>query len=346
MNSSINKPIKINSSMIKNRILMPPLVCFDWACDDGFETKDRGIHYGLRAKGGTGLIVVEAAAVSKDGRLAGTQLGIWKDEHIPQFANLAQKCHPEGSKVIVQIVHAGMKSVGSKVVSSSNVEIEGKECAQMTLEQINQLKVDFVDAAVRAKKAGLDGVEIHGAHGYLLNQFTSKEINRRTDIYGGSLLNRFRLSLEVVTEVRKATGDDFIIGYRFGVNDPTMDEDKLLAKELEKAGVDILNVSAGIGANNIEVPKDYPFSFVTYMGTELHKTVDIPVACVFGIKEPKQAEYLLENEMIDMVAVGRALLADPDWTNKAINGLAVDSCYHCKPRCKFSVDGRKCPWYK
>lgn len=345
MSTSINKTIQINKHTVKNRIVMPPLVCFNWADDEGFETFDRGEHYGKRARGGTGLIVVEATAISKEGRLCDTELGLWRDEHIPQFEKMAKSCHDEGSVVIVQIVHAGMKSVGTPVYSSSAAEVKDKECLEMSLEDIKKVKEDFVSAAVRAKKAGLDGVEVHGAHGYLLSQFTSKEVNKRDDIYGGSLENRLRLPIEIIEEIRQATGDDFIICYRFGVNDPTLEEDKYFAKKLEALGVDILNVSSGIGANKIEVPADYPFSFITYMGTEIYKEVEIPVACVFGIKEPKQAEYLLENQMIDMVAVGKGLLADPQWTNKAISGEGVNICYDCSPRCKYAVDGMKCPWY-
>lgn len=345
MTSLINNSIKINKYSVKNRIVMPPLVCFNWADSDGFEIVDRGEHYGKRAKGGTGLIIVEASAISKEGRIVDTELGLWKDEHIPQFERITKSCQEEDSVVIVQLVHAGMKSVGNPVYSSSPTTVKNKECLEMSLEQIKKVKEDFVSASIRAKKAGLHGVEIHGAHGYLLSQFTSKEVNKRTDIYGGSLENRLRLSTEIIEEVRRATGDDFIICYRFGVNDPTMEEDKYFAKKLEDLGVDILNVSSGIGANKIVVPEDYPFSFITYMGTEIYKEVTIPVACVFGIKKPEQAEYLLKNNMIDMVAVGKGLLADPNWTNKAINGEEVNVCYNCSPRCKYSIDGKSCPWY-
>ena len=341
----INKGIKVNNHTVKNRIVMPPLVCFNWGDNDGFETFDRAKHYGERAKGGTGLIIVEATAISKGGRIVDTELGLWKDEHIPQFSRISESCHNEGSVVIVQLVHAGMKSVGETVYSSSMVDLKDKKCLEMSVDQINQVKKDFVDASLRAKKAGLDGVEIHGAHGYLLSQFTSKEINKRTDNYGGSLENRLRLPVEIIKEVREATGDDFIICYRFGVNDPTMEEDKYFAKKLDSLGVDILNVSSGIGAKDIKVPSDFPFSPITYMGTEIYKEVNIPVACVFGIKEPKQAKYLLENNMIDMVAVGKGLLADPNWTNKAINGEEINLCYNCAPRCKYAIDGTKCPWY-
>lgn len=345
MGNVLSQSIKVNNSNVKNRILLPPLVCFNWADNDGFETYDRAEHYGKRAAGGTGLIVIEATAVSKEGRLCDTELGLWKDEHIPQFAKMAEACRKENSLAIVQIVHAGMKSVGDKVFSASADLVDNKECFEMTLEQIEEVKAAFVNAAIRAQKAGLDGVEIHGAHGYLLNQFTSKVTNKRSDIYGDSLESRFRLSLEITKAIREATGDDFIIGYRFGVNDPTFKEDIQLAKELEIAGVDLLNVSAGIGFEGMEVPSDYPFSIITYMGTEIYKHVNIPVACVGNIREPKDAIYLVENNMIDMVAVGRGILADPNWGNKAMAGDEVNRCYHCKPRCKYSQDGTKCPWF-
>lgn len=346
MSNPINRSIKVNGKEVKNRIIMPPLVCFNWGNDKGFETVSRGEHYGKRAKGGTGFIIIEATAISKDGRITDTGLGLWSDDHISQFNDIAKSCHDEDAVVTVQLVHAGMKSVGNTVYSSSSMDMENKECFEMTVEQINEVKENFVKAAIRAEKAGLDGVEIHGAHGYLLSQFTSKETNKRTDKYGGSLDNRLRLPIEIVKEVNEATGDDFIIGYRFGVNDPTMEEDKYFAKKLEDLGVHLLNVSAGIGANDIEVPKDFPFSSITYMGTEIYKEVNIPAACVGGIRKPEDAKHLLENEMIDMVAVGRGLLADPDWTNRAINDEEVDICYHCSPRCKYAVDGKKCPWYR
>ena len=345
MSSSIDRSIKIDGHTVKNRILMPPLVCFDWGDSEGFETHPRAPHYGRRAAGGTGLIVVEASAVSPEGRLAETQLGLWRDEHIPQFQRIAERCHQNNSVVIVQIVHAGLKAPGKRVYSSSPAELQGKECLEMTADHIARVKEDFLSAALRAKQAGLDGVEIHGAHGYLINQFTAGDVNKRTDGYGGSLDNRLRLPLEIVGEIKEAAGKDFIIGYRFGVNDPTLQEDKYLAGKLEAAGVHMLNVSRGIGADAIEVPGDFPFSKITYLGVALHKSVSIPVACVYGIKKPEQAEYLLANDMVDMVAVGRGLLADPQWTNKAIAGQEVDLCHTCA-KCKYRGDGTECPWYQ
>lgn len=324
---------------------MPPLLCFNWGDDDGFETKSRAVHYGKRAYGGTGLIVIEATAVCKGGRIKDTQLGLWKDEHIPQFEQIANACKKQGSLVVVQIVHAGMNSLGTRVFSSSQVNLPNKECLGMTLEDIEKVKKSFLLSAIRAKKSGLQGVEVHGAHGYLLNQFTSKEINKRTDNYGGSLENRLKLPLEIIKDIRATLGNDFIISYRFGVNDPSLEEDKIFAKKLEEAGVDLLNVSGGIGYDSISIPKDFPFDKITYLGTALNKEVNIPVACVYGINEPYKAEYLLANNLIDMVAVGRGLLADPNWTNKAILNEPVNICFNCQPKCKYTINGVLCPLY-
>ncbi|MCK8060133.1 MULTISPECIES: NADH:flavin oxidoreductase [unclassified Fusibacter] len=342
--SSLDQSIRVNKIEVKNRILMPPLVCFNWADDKGFETHDRASHYGLRAKGGAGVIVIEATAILKSGRLCDTELGLWDDAHIPQFIKMADACRENKSLSLVQLVHAGDKSVGPMVYGASPLKTDAKECLEMTLEQINEVKEAFVKAAVRAKTAGLDGVEIHGAHGYLLSQFASSKSNKRTDGYGGTLENRMRLGIEIVKAVREATGPDFVVGYRYGVNDPSFEEDIIFVKELERAGVDLLNVSSGIVYGDVEVPADFEFSQITYMGSVIKRHTDIPVACVFGIRYPEQAEKLVKEGHCDFVALGRAILADPNWGIKAIAGESVNVCYHCKPRCKYGTNGNECPW--
>lgn len=342
----LKTPIKINKTVVKNRIVMPPLVCFNWADEKGHETESRAKHYGKRSQAGTGLIIIEAAAIHPEGRIVDTELGIWNDSHINQYKSIADKCHEDDAVVLVQIVHAGSSSIGQTVLSSSVHEVKNKKVVEMTLEDIDVLKKDFVDAAIRAYKSGLDGVEVHGAHGYLLSQFTSEKINKRTDRYGGSLFNRVRLSLEIVKLIRKKTSDDFIIGYRYGVNDPTYTSDIEMIKLLDEAGVDMYNVSSGIGIKPFDVPSDYPASFITYLGYIIKQHTDKPVASVFGILEPELAIELLKNGYTDMVAVGRGLLADPEWSKKALAGQVVNTCYHCKPRCKFSVNGHECPWAK
>lgn len=246
--SKLTDPIRLQNTVIKNRILMPPQVCFNWADHEGYETVSRARHYGKRAKGGAGVIVVEATAVLKSGRIIETQLGLWEEGQIQQFKNIARACHEHGTKVIVQLVHAGSKSIGDPVVSSSAHEVPGKTCLSMTSQQISEVKSAFASAALRAEEAGLDGVEIHGAHGYLLNQFTSKLINQRDDSYGGDLDSRLEFPLEIIREIKSLVSDTFLISYRFGVNDPTFEEDHYFAKRLAEAGVSLLNVSSGIEA--------------------------------------------------------------------------------------------------
>lgn len=329
--TKIGDTLNINLKSVRNRILMPAILCFNWSDEEGYQTVDRADHYGRRAKGGTGTIVIEATAVSKEGRITEKQLGLWDDSHIEQFSKIADACHKENSVVIVQLVHSGRR------------DPHDKDCNSLTVKDIEIIKGNFIEAAKRAKKAGLDGVEIHGAHGFLLNQFASKKSNLRTDEYGVSLENRIKLPIEIVKEIRESIGVDSIISYRFGVNDPSFKEDIFFAKELVSAGVDLLDVSAGIGTGEFRPPDNFEFSEITYMGKVIHDNVGIPVASVYGIRSPEQAKILLEKNFTDLVAVGRGILADPDWADKALNGKSVNTCLHCESWCKYGKDGRKCP---
>ncbi len=328
------KPITLHKKPLKNQFVMPPLVCFNWADELGYETVSRALHYGKRAAGGAGLIVVEATAISAEGRITNSELGLWEDGHIEQFKKMAEACHAESSLILVQLVHAGTKATGWP----------REENFIMPKEMIDQTIQDFVEAAIRAEKAGLDGVEIHGAHGYLINQFTSSASNHRTDNYGGSFENRSRLAIEIVRAVKKAVGDDFVIGYRFGCNDPTLEEDIALAKRLEGEGVTFFNVSAGIGYQGLTPPNDFPFSPITYMGVALSKHLSSPCACVFGIKKPEEAQTLLETYQVPLVAIGRGFLADPEWGAKALSGQTIDVCIECSGGCQFRYDGHRCPF--
>lgn len=325
---NISDKIVIKNKIIKNRIVMPAMICNNWGDRDGFQTVDRSEHYAQRAKGGTGLIVVEASAVSKDSKIEQTAIGIWKDEHINQYRQIAESCHKYGTTVLVQIAHSGYKS-----------------CNNLTIKEIKSIKQDFVDAAIRADKAGMDGVEIHGAHGFLLNQFTSPTVNNRDDKYGQDIDSRFRLSIEILKEIVKYTSKDFVICYRLGINDITFAEDRILAKMLENAGADILSISFGIGVDDFAPPESYPLSGITYMGTAIKSSVSIPVISVNNILIPSEAKWLINNNYTDFVAVGRGLLADPDWANKALYGGEVEKCFHCKSWCKYGNNGHKCPRY-
>lgn len=342
--TKLSSSIKINNKICKNRILMPPLVCFNWADENGIETVSREEHYGSRSD--TGFIVIEAAGITKNSRIIDTELGIWSDEHIPQYARIATRCHAEDTLVVVQIVHAGIKAYPEDVYVPSFKDAPHKNVHELSIESIEEIKNQFVQAALRAKEAGLDGIEVHGAHVYLINQFTSSKSNQRNDAYGGTLESRYKLAIDVVKAIRQETGSDFIISYRYGVNDPTFEEDIQAVKWLEEAGVDLFNVSSGIGIKSLETPEDYPGSFISYMGYRIKEHVTVPVASVFDIRRPEQAKELIEGDYTDLVAIGRGLLADPLWSKKALANEEVNVCYHCKPRCQFVVNGHNCPWHK
>jgi 2,4-dienoyl-CoA reductase-like NADH-dependent reductase (Old Yellow Enzyme family) len=344
--ANLNSEYKIKSKTIKNRIVFPPIVRFGLTDDTGFVTQKHVDHYEKIAKGGTGFIVVEATCIDKDGRLADTQIGVWSDEHIEGLKRIADACHRYGATVVVQIHHAGIQTPGTVIETPSGPsEIFHREkvVRALSLDEIRKIQDQFVEAAGRVKAAGFDGIEIHGAHGYLVDQFMSPVTNKREDQYGGTLENRMRFGVEIVTRIKEELGNDFIIDYRMGGNAPSLEEGTRIAKVLEHSGVDILHVSAGItGENRPEAPKGFPYNWIVYMGTEIKKNVSIPVIVVNGIRTPKQAEYLIENNLADFVAVCKAQLADHNWANKAVKGEEILNCLEC-PKCQWFKDGRRCP---
>lgn len=333
----------IKNLKIKNRIVMAPMVCFGYAKEDGFVTNENIRHYEERAKGGIGLIIVEATCVSSSGRLADSQLGIWSEEHIAGLSKITEVCHKYGAKVILQIHHAGFKapiSVSKDRISSSEYIKAELSSRALTIEEIHSIQAEFINAAIRAKKADFDGIELHGAHGYLLSQFFSPLINKRTDNYGGSITNRVRVASEIIAGIRGNLGDNFIIGVRIGGNEPDLEQGREVAKELEKAGADLLHVSAGMFTEEgFQIPKDFKYNSIVYNGIQIKKHVNIPVIAVNGIKTPERAKDLIENDLVDFIAIGKPLLVDAEWANKAENGAEIISCLEC-PRCKrFSPNG-------
>lgn len=347
--------IKVRNIRIKNRIVMPPLVCFDYAKEDGLVTEKNVQHYEARAKGGVGLIIIEATCVNRSGRLANAQLGLWSDEHIGGFGKISAACHRYGAKVLVQIHHAGLKtpqSVFNDPVAPSDyhgrVDNSGHDISAraLTITEIHRLREDFVAAAVRAKAAGLDGVELHGAHGYLISQFFSPIVNKRTDEYGDSITNRARFAIEIIAGIKTEVGDGFIIGCRMGSNEPDFESGIAIAQELEKAGVDLLHVSAGMVSpppgEAPQIPKDFNYNWIVYGGTRVKKSVNVPVIVVNNLKTPEQADFLIKNDLADFTAIGRGLLVDPEWANKAAQNQNITTCLGCKP-CAWFKSKEACP---
>lgn len=329
--TKLSDPIRIRNLAIKNRIVLPPLVRFGWSDERGLVSDQHLDHYERIARAGTGLIIVEATCVAPDGKLSNDQLGLWDDEQIDGMAQLAKRCQAQGATVLIQLHHDGFNRHPGSL-------------AELSLDDIGALQDAFVAATRRAQAAGFDGIELHGAHGYLLSQFMSPRTNQRDDTYGGSLENRARFALELVQRIKPLTNARFILGYRMGANAPTLADGQALAQWLQQAGVDLLNVSHNGGKTGrpVDPPDGFAFSWVMYLGAAIHRVVDTPVIGVMGIRTPEQARAALEIELVDMVAVGRGHLADPDWARHALDGTPIEPCRACK-RCAWFSDGNHCP---
>ncbi|MDP4282367.1 MAG: NADH:flavin oxidoreductase [Bacteroidota bacterium] len=331
---------------VKNRIVFPPAVCFHYSGDDGMVTDRNYEHYRLRAEGGAGIIIQEATSVWKPQRLASFQLGIWSDDHIPGLCRIASVIKKSDALALVQIHQAGLITPPSvnPVPAGPSANEKYKNSRALLLDEIHIIRDAFISGAVRAKKAGFDGIELHGAHGYLLNEFACSYYNKREDQYGGDFAGRMRLATEIIRGIRQECGDQFIIDYRLGVNSPTLEDGIEIAKYLESIGVDILHVShGGLLIHLPRPPKDFQFNWIVYSGTVIKTHVHIPVITVNEIKTSERASWLIENNKVDFVALARPQLADPAWANHVKNGEPVNICSSCKPRCKWYIDAETCP---
>lgn len=295
---------KIKNINIKNRIVLPPMVRFSLIDKSGYVNNKLVEWYGDIAKSGVGLIIVEASAVEENGKLRENQIGIWNDSFIEGLTRIAQEIHKYDVPCLIQIHHAGF-------LNSIN------EVAEEELDRILKL---FEDAFIRAKKCGFDGIEIHGAHGYLISQLNSKKLNKRIDKYGEHLY----FSKKLIENTRYLFNDNFILAYRMGGNEPELEDGIENAKKLEEFGVDLLDVSSGIASEDYKravkincLPRDFPLNWIVYMGIKIREQVKIPVIGVYGIKKEKQASWLIENDFLDFVAVGRAMIARGTWMEKA-----------------------------
>ncbi|HSW58929.1 MAG TPA: NADH:flavin oxidoreductase [Dehalococcoidales bacterium] len=354
--SSLFSEITIRNIRIKNRIVMPPMACPGFTGSDGLFTLKNLERYRDRARGGVGLIIVEAAAVSQNGRTSPTQLGLWSDDQIKGFSRLAAYCHDYDCRVVVQICHAGLAAdakVTETPVAPSDFKGSSRQnqivrARALDLTEIARIRDEFIAAAVRAKKAGLDGLELHAAQGFLISQFLSPLVNRRTDEYGGNLENRARFALEIISGIRQEAGEDFILSCRTGCDEPDLESSLRIAQLLEKAGVDILNISTGMTSfiageiAAVTVPKYFHYNSIVYRGTLIKKEVQKPVIVGDGIQNPLDAGYLVDKNYADFVSIGRGLLVDPEWPNKGQKYLQVTPCLRCK-KCAYRSPPGSCP---
>jgi len=324
--SKMFEPLKIKSKTAKNRVVFPPVVVFDESVKDGVLTDDVIDHYKRVAKAGCSILITEATCIEKSARLSPTQLGIWDDSFIEGLSKLAKIAHDEDAIALIQIMHAGDKT-------HKEVNTTPADPSNLSINEIEHIFQQFIDAGLRAKKAGYDGVELHACHGYLLNQFLSPTTNNRDDVYGQ---DRAKLTVDIIKQLRQKAGDDFIIAVRMPGNDPDLKTSIAYAKKFEEAGADLFHISAGIPP---EKPADMDYkendmhNWIVQLGIEIKKHVSKPVIAVNGIRTPEQARYILQH--VDFVALAKGYLCDFSWIEKAKNNEPVNECASCKNCIRF-----------
>jgi NADPH2 dehydrogenase len=327
--SYINQSIECRNIQLKNRLVMPPMATGK-SEEDGRISKEIIEYYDEKSKDGyISLIIIEHSYISMEGKASNRQLSIASDNMIEPLKELANTIHKNGSKAVMQINHAGSATSNEvtrfDVVAPSpliNPRVaNGEMPKELSVDEIKNIINSFKEAALRVKKAGFDGVEIHSAHGYLLNQFFSPLSNQRTDEYGGDVLKRIKTHIEVIKAVREVVGDDFTILLRLGACDyrdggSSINDSVIASKKFEEAGVDVLDISGGFcGYINPENKEQGYFSEIT---EAIKKEVNIPVILTGGITDVAVAEELLKDEKADLIGVGRAILKDSDWAKNAL----------------------------
>ncbi len=316
----LTDPLHIKGFVLRNRLVFPPILT-NLAAFDGSVTEALIEHY-VRRAAYVGLVVVEASYVSETGKYVERQLGVHSDDMISGLKRLVEGVHEMGACVVLQIVHAGSKSTLQNITPLAPSS-DGRS-KELSKEEIKAIIDEFSKAAERASLAGFDGVEIHGAHGFLVNQFFSPLTNKRLDEYGGSLENRMRFSLEVVEAVKHKVGNKLLL-YRIGADDltpggSTVEDAKILAKKLEENGVDIIDVSGGVCGSRPVQFEGVEGYFIPY-AREIKKVVSVPVIGVGGIRSFEYANSVLEEGYVDLIAVGRQLLKDPLWAKRALDSV-------------------------
>ncbi|MBR4659792.1 MAG: FAD-dependent oxidoreductase [Clostridia bacterium] len=349
------EPGRIANLELKNRIVMPAMGCS--LAEHSGEPGPRMIkYYADRARGGAGLIITEITRIDNDtGVGTPNQLAVTDPFVVGQLSRLAEAVHAYDTKLFVQLHHPGNQTPsrligGKQPVSASDVtcKVIGEQPRALTTEEVEGLVKKFVVGAVLCQKAGVDGVEIHGAPGYLVSQFLSPHTNKRTDKYGGSFEGRMRFATEIIMGIRAYCGPKFPIGIRINGNDYLDDgiteEDAIAqAKYFEKLGVCYINVSCGTydsGATIIE-PNYFAEGWKKHLAANIKKAVSVPVIAVCNIKHPAAAEQLLEEGFADFVGIARGQLADPEWGLKAQRGedKLIRKCLGCMECFRILNDG-------
>ncbi|HEV2649877.1 MAG TPA: NADH:flavin oxidoreductase/NADH oxidase [Rhizomicrobium sp.] len=343
--SALFEPFKLKGVTLRNRIAVPPLC--QYMAADGLFNDWHQVHVAQLARGGAGLVIVEATAVSPEGRITPGCAGLWNDAQAQAFAPAVAAIKAAGAVPGIQIAHAGRKASANRPWEGDDHIPEGdsrgwqtiapaaiafgahlpKVPKAMTLDDIARVREDFVAAAKRALDAGFEWLELHFAHGYLGQSFFSPHSNQRTDAYGGSLENRSRFLLETLAAVRKVWPEHLPLTVRFGVieydgrDEETLAESIELARQFKREGLDMLSVSIGFSTPTAQIP--WAPAFLAPVAQRVRSAVGLPVASAWGIHTPALAERTVASEQLDLVMVGRAHLANPHWPYFAARELGV-----------------------
>ena len=346
---SLFSPGTIGMLETKNRVVMPPMVR-NYADENGLVTPKYLAHIKRVAKGGVGTIILEASFIRSDGKGFSHELGLHTDDVIPGLKQLVQAAHAQGAVIGPQLYHAGRQTssqtTGMQPIAPSPIPDStiNEMPRSLNVEEIRDIVNAYAQAARRSKEAGCDFVEIHGAHGYLITQFLSPFSNTRDDEYGGSEEGRLRFATEVVQAVREAVGSGFPVIMRISAdemvpNGLTLEDSAMISKRLEELGVDAIHVSssnyASFNRGYMIAPMSMPDGLQVPLAEWIKNCVSIPVIAVGKIRSPTMADDIIRTGKADFVAIGRSLLADPDWPKKAQDGRIdqIRNCIACNEGC-------------
>jgi len=344
--NNLFSPYQLKGVTLKNRIAIPPMC--QYMADNGLANDWHKVHYTSLARGGSGLVIVEATAVAPEGRITPHCLGIWNDEQAEQLREIAAAIKAAGAVPGIQIAHAGRKASANipwegddhipaespdawPTIAPSAIAFGGdlaRVPTEMTLADIKRVQNDFVLAAQRALDAGFEWLELHLAHGYMGQSFFSPHSNQRTDEYGGSYENRARFSNEMLTAVRDVWPENLPLTARFGVleydnkDEETLSESIRLVNEWKQIGLDMLSVSVGFTIPETNIP--WGPAFLAPVAQRVRNETQLPVSSAWGFGAPKLADQAVRNEELDLVMIGRAHLENPNWSYQAAKELGVD----------------------
>ena len=350
--ASLFQEFRLKDVVLRNRIAVSPMC--QYSSENGFPNDWHLVHLGSRAVGGAGLVMVEATAVSPEGRISPADSGIYLDDHIEPFARIGRFMKHHGALPGIQIAHAGRKGSANKpwagdnhiengkggwdILAPSAIPFGGnllKVPREMSVQDIAQVQENFVAAAKRALAAGFEWLELHFAHGYLAHEFYSPLSNRRTDKYGGSFENRIRFLLETFAAVRKVWPERFPLTARLSVTDwieggVTLEESIELVRRLKAEGLDMIDVSHGFNTPDISKIPWGP-GFMIPVASRIRKESGVPTVVGWMITDPQQAEDAVRDKHTDLVMLAREMLRDPYWPYHAAQKLGVENAPEILP---------------